>query len=197
MTVDETPGTGNPTPGPGWLDDPFQRSGQRWWDGQQWTARTRSVNGDPTVRRRSGAERAHRSAQQHPSARERTTSAGPPPRGRSPLRAYAPVIVGVFLAFAIVGLVAPSAEESGVATTGYPRAAYWSCADLLTQRLGPAVDLEFPGDSTATITHDGPTWDVIGTVEIVDDQETVVRDWRCTVGLGDDGVWRGTATLDG
>ena len=110
-------------------------------------------------------------------------------------RPYTLVIIGILLAFTIVGLLAPSAEESGVASEGYRRAAYWSCADLLTQRLGPSIDLEFPGDSTATITHEGQTWDVSGRVDIVSDVEPAARAWRCTV-TNDDGVWRGTASLE-
>jgi hypothetical protein len=111
------------------------------------------------------------------------------------LRLDALVVGGVLLVFAVVGLVAPSAEESGALSEGYPRAAYWSCADLLTQRLGPSLDLEFPGDSTATITQEGQTWDVRGRVAIVSEEPVVPRTWSCTV-THDDGVWRGTAALD-
>jgi hypothetical protein len=110
-------------------------------------------------------------------------------------RPYTRVILGVLAAVALIGLVAPSAEESGAASEGYRRAAYWSCADLLTQRLGPSIDLEFPGDSTATITNQGATWDVSGRVDIVSDLQPAARTWRCTV-THDNGDWRGTAALD-
>jgi len=105
------------------------------------------------------------------------------------------VVVAVFLVFAIIGLLAPSAEESGALDEGSPRAAYWACADLLTQRLGPSSDLEFPGDSSATITRDGSAWAVSGRVAIVSERPVVPRTWSCTVTL-DEGVWRGAAALD-
>lgn len=193
--MDETAGDGDPTPPPGWLDDPFHRSGQRWWDGQQWTARTRTSPGASSLR--DGAASRSRSA---PRGAAPTRAGGrdavPAPRPRVSLRPYALVVAGVLLVFSVVGLVAPSAEESGAAADGYPRAAYWACADLLSQRLGPSVELEFPGESTATLSHDGPTWDVRGLVEILGDQQPVVRDWTCTVTHDDDGAWRGTAALE-
>jgi hypothetical protein len=105
------------------------------------------------------------------------------------------VIIGVLVTITLIGLVAPSAEESGVASEGYRRAAYWSCADLLAQRLGPSIDLEFPGDSAATISNQGETWDVRGRVDIVSDAQPAAHTWRCTV-THDNGDWRGTAALD-
>jgi hypothetical protein len=133
---------------------------------------------------------------QEPSpALEIAHSVVPSRRTRPPWSSYAPFLAAVFLVFAIVGLVAPSAEESAGASDGYPRAAYWACADLLAQRLGPAFDLDFPGDSTATITHEGPAWDVSGRVDIISEQQPVARNWSCTV-THDDGTWRGIAALE-
>jgi hypothetical protein len=196
MTVDETARTGGSTPGPGWLDDPFHRSGQRWWDGQQWTARTRSPSGEPSRdhRRPNQAAQASRSGPSSTGTADPLNAAGhrPFPRRRPEVL----IIIGVFVVFTVIGLLAPSAEESGALAEGYPRAAYWACADLLTQRLGPASDLEFPGDSTATITQDGATWTVSGRVAIVSEQPVGSRTWSCTVTVDDEGVWRGTAALD-
>jgi hypothetical protein len=193
--VDETRSEQGPTAGPGWLDDPFHRSGQRWWDGREWTARTRPAAGAPASRRHSTAGRASPPRREQLPPRE---TAGPstPSRPALPsLRSYTRVIVGVLLAVTLIGLLAPSAEESGAASEGYRRAAYWSCADLLTQRLGPSIDLEFPGDSAATISNQNETWDVRGRVDIVSDLQPAARTWRCTV-THDNGDWRGTAALD-
>lgn len=134
-------------------------------------------------------------------ARERTPARAAA-RSSTPSRRVLPspgsyllVIFGVLVAVTLIGLVAPSAEESGVASEGYRRAAYWACADLLTQALGPSVDLEFPGDSTATISNQEQTWQVSGRVDIIVEPEPVARTWRCTV-AHDDGDWRGTAALE-
>jgi hypothetical protein len=192
--VDETTSEEGPTAGPGWLDDPFHRSGQRWWDGAQWTARTRPTAGAPP-RRHSTAGRPSPTPSERLPPRD---AAGPstPSRPAMPsARSYTRVIIGVLVTVTLIGLLAPSAEESGVASEGYRRAAYWSCADLLAQRLGPSIDLEFPGDSTATISHQGEIWEVGGRVDIVSEPEPASRTWRCTV-THDNGDWRGTAALD-
>ncbi|MFU8839905.1 MAG: hypothetical protein ACNA8R_04200 [Nitriliruptoraceae bacterium] len=105
------------------------------------------------------------------------------------------MVLGIFVVFTLVGLVTPGAEDSEVVANGSARAAYWSCADLLAQRSGPATTLEFPGDSSASITNEGPTWTVSGEVEVVDGQVPIVRAWRCTV-THDDGTWRGTAVFE-
>jgi len=189
--VDETADPGGPTPGPAWLDDPFHRSGQRWWDGQQWTARTRPSAGRSPARRRAPTGDDRRPTPR-PSPAPTLPGSGPSSRGALSLGHVGRVVLGIFVVFTLVGLVTPSAEDSAVAAQGDARAAYWSCADLLAQRFGPATTLEFPGDSSASITNEGPTWAVSGQVEVVDGPEPIVRAWRCTVTY-DDGAWRGTA----
>lgn len=192
--VDETAGAADRLPEPGWLDDPFHRSGQRWWDGRQWTSRTRiRPDGDPDRRRAPGPSQ--------PSARQ-PLRAPATARSRVPTRRVRPapssptwVVIGLLVAVTLIGLLAPGAEESGVASEGYRRAAYWACADLLTQGLGPSVDVEFPGDSTASIGNQDGTWQVSGWVDVVSQPEPVTRNWRCTV-VHDDGDWRGTAALE-
>ncbi len=105
------------------------------------------------------------------------------------------VIIGVLAAVVLIGLVTPGAEESDAVSAEYGRTAYWACADVLTQRVGPAIDLDFPGHETATITNQGQTWDVSGPVDMTRDLEPTARTWRCTI-TQDDGDWRGNAVLE-
>ncbi len=105
------------------------------------------------------------------------------------------VIIGTLVTFTLVGLMAPGTEEPGVATERYRRAAYWSCADLLSQRVGPSFDLEFPGEGTASISNRDQVWDVSGRVDIVSGTEPAARVWSCTV-THENGNWRGRAVLE-
>ncbi|GEM_PF-3341836 len=165
---------------PGWFDDPFSRTGQRWWDGQQWTRRTRGSGG------------AANATPPAPDPRRGDSPAPPPSTGLSWLRPYGLAILGVIAAFTLVGLTAPSAEESGVATLGSRRAAYWACADLLERQLPPTTTARFPGDSSATVHQDGRTWQVSAVVDLEADEGQTRQAWECTV-VHDDGTWRGTA----
>lgn len=181
--MDDDTTRGEPATAPGWVDDPFSRTGQRWWDGQQWTRRTRGSAGPATGAR--------------PSSAPRGSDAPAPPTGTGLgwLRPYGLVIFGVIAAFALVGLMAPSAEESGVAALGSRRAAYWSCTDLLERQLPPTTTARFPGDSSATVVQDGRTWQVSAVVELETGGDQTRRAWECTV-VHDDGTWRGTASFE-
>ena len=183
MDVDDDTTRGAPVPAPGWFDDPFSRTGQRWWDGRQWTGRTRGSAGPANA----------------PPLTSAPTGSDVPalPAGTGPgwLRPYGLVILGILAAFTLVGLTAPSAEESGVAALGSRRAAYWACADLLERQLPPTTTASFPGDSSATVVQDGRAWQVSALVELDSGEEVTRRAWECTV-VHDDGTWRGTAAFE-
>ncbi|TVR26989.1 MAG: DUF2510 domain-containing protein [Nitriliruptor sp.] len=183
MAVDDETTRGGPVTAPGWFDDPFSRTGQRWWDGQQWTRRTRGAAGP--------------AAGTPPSSAPTGSDVPSPPTGTGLgwLRPYGLVLLGLVAAFTFVGLTAPSAEESGVADVGDRRAAYWSCVDLLERQLPPHVTARFPGDSSATVVQDAGTWQVRAVVELETGEDEMTRAWECAV-IHDDGTWRGTANLE-
>ena len=183
MAVDDDTTRREPATSPGWFDDPFSRTGQRWWDGQQWTRRTRGSGGAANA--------------MPPAPAPRRSDAPAPPPGTRPswLRPYGLVVLGLIAAFTLVGLTAPSAEQSGVAELGYRRAAYWACTDLLERQLPPTTTASFPGDSSATVIQDGRAWQVSAVVELDSGEEVTRRAWQCTV-IHDDGTWRGTATFE-
>jgi hypothetical protein len=183
VAVDEDTTRREPATAPGWFDDPFSRSGQRWWDGRQWTRRTRGTAGPTTATPPSGDP----SRSNHPPAAVGTVAGW--------LRPYGLVVLGLIAAVTLVGLTAPSAEESGVADLGDRRAAYWSCTDLLERQLPQTTTANFPGDSSATVVQDGRTWQVSAVVELDSGGEVIRQAWRCTV-VHDDGTWRGTATFE-
>jgi len=183
MAVDDDTTRRVPATAPGWFDDPFSRTGQRWWDGQQWTRRTRG----------SGRPEAGRPPSPAPPGGD--AAAPPPGTGLGWLRPYGRVVLGLIAAVALVGLTAPSAEESGVADLGDRRAAYWACTDLLERQLPPTTAASFPGDSSATVVQDGRTWQVSAVVELDTGGELTRPAWQCTV-VHDDGTWRGTASFE-